>query len=88
MPFAWRQKFDYDGYIATDHTKAKLIDSYEAIERKEENQKGDKKDKKGKAPDKLVKKKLSFIRTKVLRVTTIVNIMERTHPMILPTVIP
>jgi hypothetical protein len=47
LPFAWRQKFDYDGYVPTDHTKAKLISSCEAIERKEENHKGDKKQKKG-----------------------------------------
>ena len=64
LPFTWRQKFDYDGYIPTDHTKAKLIASCEAIERKEENQKGDKKEKKGKAPDKLVKKKTQFYKDK------------------------
>ena len=48
LPFAWRQKFDYDGYIPTDHNKAKLIASCEAIERNQENQKEDKKQKKGK----------------------------------------
>ena len=45
LPLAWRQKFDYDGYILTDHTKAKLIASCEAIERKKETQKGEKKQK-------------------------------------------
>ena len=45
LPFAWRQRFNYDGYILTDHTKTKLIASCEAVKRKEENQKGEKKQK-------------------------------------------
>ena len=64
LPFAWRQKFDYDGYVPTDHNKAKLISSCEAIERKEESQKGDKKQKKGKNPDKAVKKSPQFTKNK------------------------
>jgi len=64
LPFAWKLKFDYDGYVPTDHTKAKLISSCEAIERKEETQKGDKKQKKGKTPDKAVKKKPQFTKNK------------------------
>jgi hypothetical protein len=64
LPLAWRQKFDYDGYVPTDHNKAKLISSCEAIERKEESQKGDKKQKKGKNPDKAVKKKTQFNKNK------------------------
>ena len=64
MPFAWRQKFDYDGYIPTDHNKAKLIASCEAIERNQENLKEDKKQKMGKNPDKLVKKKTQFVKDK------------------------
>jgi hypothetical protein len=64
LPFAWRQKFDYDGYVPTDHNKAKLISSCEAIERKEESQKGDKKQNKGKNPDKAVKKKPQFTKNK------------------------
>ena len=57
LPFAWRQKFDYDVYVPTDHTKAKLITSCEAIERNKETQKEDKKKKKGKNSEQLVKKK-------------------------------
>src|SRR5688500_17766815 len=64
LPLAWRQKFDYDGYVPTDHNKAKLISSCESIERKEESQKGDKKQKKGKIPDKVVKKKAQFNKNK------------------------
>ena len=56
LSLAWRQKFDYDGYIPIDHNNAKLIFSWEAIERKEKSQKGDKKQKKGTIPDKVVKK--------------------------------
>ena len=33
LPYAWRQKFDYDGYLPTDGNKAKLIARCEAIER-------------------------------------------------------
>src|SRR5688500_18030747 len=64
LSFAWRQKSDYDGYVPTDHNKAKLISSCEAIERKEEFQKGDRKQKKGKTPDKVVKKKTQFNKNK------------------------
>ena len=64
LPYAWRQKFDYDGYVPTDHNKAKLISSCEAIERKEESQKGDKKQKKGKNPEKVAKKKVQFTKAK------------------------
>lgn len=45
LPFAWRQKFDYDGYVPTDGTKAKLIASCEAIERNLDTEAGDKKQK-------------------------------------------
>lgn len=64
LPLAWRQKFDYDGYVPTDHNKAKLISSCEAIERKEESQKVDKKQNKGKNPDKAVKKRPQFNKNK------------------------
>ena len=33
LPLEWRQKFDYDGYIPTDGSKAQLIHNGEAIER-------------------------------------------------------
>jgi hypothetical protein len=33
LPPSWRSKFDLDGYIPTLDTKAKLIESCEAIER-------------------------------------------------------
>jgi hypothetical protein len=33
LPPAWRTKFDLDGYIPTLHTRAKLIENCEAIER-------------------------------------------------------
>lgn len=50
LPQAWRAKFDLDGYIPTLHSKAKLIESCEAIERNEkmleESKKGNKKGKK------------------------------------------
>jgi hypothetical protein len=86
LPLAWRYKYDYDRYIPTDHNKAIFIYICEAIERKEEAQKRDKKQKKGKNLDKAVKKP-SSPRTKVLRVTTTAPIMERILPMILPTVL-
>ena len=36
LPYAWRQKFDLDGYIPTDGSRAQLIINCEAIERNEE----------------------------------------------------
>ena len=42
LPYAWRQKFDYDGYISTDGTKVMLIMNCEAIERNEEPTKKEK----------------------------------------------
>ena len=35
LPVTWRAKFDLDGYIPTSHSKAKLIEACEAIERSE-----------------------------------------------------
>jgi hypothetical protein len=35
LPVTWRDKFDLDGYIPTLHSKAKLIEACEAIERSE-----------------------------------------------------
>ena len=35
LPVTWRSKFDLDGYIPTLHSKAKLIEACEAIERSE-----------------------------------------------------
>jgi hypothetical protein len=35
LPVTWRAKFDLDGYIPTLHSKAKLIEACEAIERSE-----------------------------------------------------
>ena len=35
LPPEWRTKFDLDGYVPTLHTKAKLIEACEAIERNE-----------------------------------------------------
>src|SRR5687767_10949314 len=42
LPYAWRQKFDYDGYIPTGGTKAQLIMACEDIERNEETSKEEK----------------------------------------------
>jgi hypothetical protein len=39
LPYAWRQKFDMDGYIPTDGSRAQLIINCEAIERNEESPK-------------------------------------------------
>jgi hypothetical protein len=51
LPVAWRRKFDYDGYIPTQDSKAKLIEKCEAIERSQEESKGKKDEKKdAKAP--------------------------------------
>ena len=36
LPPAWRAKFDLDGYVPTLHSKARLIEACEAIERNEE----------------------------------------------------
>ena len=36
LPQAWRTKFDLDGYIPTEHTKARLIEACEAIERNQD----------------------------------------------------
>jgi hypothetical protein len=35
LPRAWRTKFDLDGYVPTDHSKTRLIEACEAIERNE-----------------------------------------------------
>jgi hypothetical protein len=35
LPATWRAKFDLDSYILTLHTRAKLIEACEAIERSE-----------------------------------------------------
>ena len=35
MPHAWRTKFDLDGYVPADHSKTRLIEACEAIERNE-----------------------------------------------------
>ena len=39
LPPQWRTKFDLDGYVPTLHTKARLIEACEAIERNEETTK-------------------------------------------------
>ena len=46
LPQAWRMKFDLDGYIPTEHSKAKLIEACEAIERNQEEPVDDKAKKK------------------------------------------
>src|SRR5688572_14973115 len=46
LPNDWRQKFDYDGYIPTEGTRAQLIMACEAIERNEEISKKDEKEEK------------------------------------------
>ena len=38
LPQFWRQKFDLDNYIPTEHPRAKLVEACEAIERNEEEQ--------------------------------------------------
>jgi hypothetical protein len=35
LPAPWRAKFDLDGYIPTLHSKTRLIEACEAIERNE-----------------------------------------------------
>ena len=52
LPLTWRQKFDLDGYIPTDHSKAQLIIACEAIER---SQGVEKEEKTGEATSKKVK---------------------------------
>jgi hypothetical protein len=39
IPQAWRTKFDLDGYIPTEHTKARLITECEILERNDPQQK-------------------------------------------------
>src|SRR5687768_11774157 len=58
LPYAWRQKFDFDGYIPTDGTRAQLITQCEAIETNAESPKKDKKDKEDKEKPK--RKKVKF----------------------------
>src|SRR5688500_10267856 len=54
LPFTWRQKFNYEGYIPSDWDKAKLITSCEAIERNLDPEQGDKKkQKQGKKEEKI-----------------------------------
>ena len=45
LPYAWRQKFDLDGHIPTDGSRAQMIIICEAIERNKESPKKDKKEK-------------------------------------------
>jgi hypothetical protein len=58
LPYAWRQKFDLDGYIPTDGSRTQLIINCEAIERNEESPKKDKKEKDSK--EQPHKKKVKF----------------------------
>ena len=39
LPAPWRTKFDLDGYVPTLHSKAKLVEACEAIERNEPDEK-------------------------------------------------
>ena len=55
LPYAWRQKFGFDGYIPTDGTRAFLIANCEAIEKNEEAPKKGKKEEKDKPDKKRVK---------------------------------
>src|SRR5687767_9173433 len=59
LPYAWRQKLDYDGYVPTDWDKATLIASCEAIERNLDTETGDKKQKQqqGKKQEKPAKRR-------------------------------
>ena len=52
LPLTWRQKFDLDGYVPTDHSKAQLITACEAIER---SQGAEKEEKIGEVTSKKVK---------------------------------
>ena len=58
LPYSWRQKFNFDGYIPTDGARAQFITQHEAIERNEDTSKYFKKDKKDK--DQPEKKKVKF----------------------------
>src|SRR5687767_14111295 len=58
LPLAWRQKFDYEGYVPSDWGNAKLITSCEAIERNLNPDTGNKKQKQqDKKQEKIAKKK-------------------------------
>ena len=46
LPQAWRMKFDLDGYVPTEHSKARLIEACEAIERNQDDPEEAKKKKK------------------------------------------
>src|SRR5687767_2760744 len=87
LPNSWRQKFDYDGYIPSEGTKAQLIMACEAIERSEELSKKDKKRKKKK-----LQKKLSLQNIKSSKKTLARNIiaqsMGRIQPITLISVLP
>jgi hypothetical protein len=50
LPPSWRTKFDLDGYVPTLDSKAKLIESCEAIERDQEDTSNAKATHKGKKP--------------------------------------
>ena len=46
LPQAWRTKFNLDGYVPTEHLKARLIEACKAIERNQEEPEEEKKRKK------------------------------------------
>ena len=54
LPQAWRMKFDLDGYVPTEHSKARLIEACEAIE---QNQDEPDEEKKPRKPGNSVEKK-------------------------------
>src|SRR5687767_3284587 len=58
LPLAWRQKFDYEGYVPSDWDKAKIITNCEAIEQNLDPDTGNKKQKQQeKKQEKIAKKK-------------------------------
>src|SRR6478672_5451591 len=75
LPFAWKQKFDYDGYVPTDHTKAELISSCDTIERKGKLRKETRNRKRVRTQTRQSKRNPSSLRTKVPKGTITAPIM-------------
>ena len=84
LPYSWRQKFDLDGYIPTDGTRAQLIAACEAIERSQESTMVEKNQKKQ------MKRKLNLLivqARKLRQVHSFALFMGKTKPTTLQTVL-
>ena len=82
LPDPWRRKFDYDNYVPTEHSKARLIAECEVIERNEVTEKKDKNENKKSKDEKSAGKKKNMSEKVELRISTAASVarIPRTTP--------